>query len=139
MDFGIETAVIVSFIRPSKRNRWLELIAKPGGRQRLRASLAHFGDLDPNVMIPIPRDQQDPGSIQRLLVRHGAPSSCYLISESSELDAKQMDLAQALKSVVGYGFGSLISCKPGLLGYFEGEEPGDRVILKKIDPMRNVE
>ena len=64
----------------------------------------------------IPRDQQHASSVHRLLIRHGAPSPCYLISENSELDAKWMDLEQALRAVVGYSFGTLISCKPGLLG-----------------------
>ena len=31
----------------------------------------------------------------------------------------------------GYGFGTIISCNPGVLAYFEGEEPGDRIILRK--------
>lgn len=132
MDIEIERASIASFIRPSKRDRWLELILKPTGRRKLRSSLAHFRDLDPDVIIQIPRDQQDVVSIQRLLVGLGAPSSCYLISENSEFDATQMDLKRALKLVVGSGFGTLITCEPGLLGYFEGEEPGDRVILKRI-------
>jgi hypothetical protein len=118
MDIGIEKAIIAGFIRLSKRDRWLELIAKPGGRKKLRASLAHFRDLDPDVVMQIPLHQQHASSIQCLLVDEGAPSSCYLISENSELDGKQMDLDLdlALKSVVGYGFGTLISCKPGLLG-----------------------
>jgi hypothetical protein len=131
MDIEVEKAIIAGFIRPSKRDRWLELIAKPDGRKKLRASLAHFRDLDPDVVMRIPSHQQDASSIQRLLIKEGAPGSCYLVSENGELDAKQMNLELALKLVVGYGFGTLLSCNPGLLGYFEGEGPGDRVILKK--------
>jgi hypothetical protein len=132
MDIEVEKAIIAGFIRSSKRGRWLELIAKPDGRKKLRASLAHFRDLDPDVVMQIPPHQQHASSIQSLLVDEGAPGSCYLISENGELDGKQMDLDLALKSVVGYGFGTLISCRPGQLGYFEGEDSGDRVILKKV-------
>ena len=107
MDLGVEKATIASFISSSKRDRWLELIAKPGGREKLRASLAHFRDLDPDVVIHIPPNQQSPTSIQCLFVDEGAPSSCYLISENRDLDARQMNLDLALKSVVGYGFGTI--------------------------------
>jgi hypothetical protein len=41
-----------------------------------------------------------------------------------------MALAEALEAVVGGGFGTLISCIPGRLGYFEGELPRDRKLLE---------
>jgi len=41
-----------------------------------------------------------------------------------------MGLLDALKSVVGYGMGTVISCIPGRLGYFEGEFR-ERYILQK--------
>ena len=51
----------------------------------------------------------------------GAPDTCYLISEDTKFDGKEMELLAALKQIVGYGMGTVISCIPGRLGYFEGE------------------
>jgi len=41
-----------------------------------------------------------------------------------------MDLLAALKEIVGRGWGTVISCLPGQLGYFEGELK-ERYILQK--------
>jgi hypothetical protein len=41
-----------------------------------------------------------------------------------------MELLAALKQIVGYGMGTVISCLPGRLGYFEGELK-ERYILQR--------
>jgi len=67
--------------------------------------------------------------IHELLVAKGAGPKCWVISEDSEMDGREFDLATALKETVGRGMGTLISCIPGKLGYFEDEE--DRFILER--------
>jgi hypothetical protein len=42
-----------------------------------------------------------------------------------------MFLHQALQETIGQGYGTLISCIPGKLAYFEGEEVNHRFILKR--------
>ena len=49
----------------------------------------------------------------------GAPESCHVIG--GENDGEEMELLTALKQVVGYGAGTVLSCVPGTLAYFEGE------------------
>jgi hypothetical protein len=49
----------------------------------------------------------------------GAPETCHVIG--GEHDGKDMDLLTALKQIVGYGTGTVLSCLPGKLAYFEGE------------------
>jgi hypothetical protein len=49
----------------------------------------------------------------------GAPESCHVIG--GEHDGVDMDLLTALKQIVGYGTGTVLSCVPGKLAYFEGE------------------
>jgi len=63
------------------------------------------------------------------LRRLGAPETCHIISEG-KLDGEEMHLGSALKEVVGGGLGTVISCVPGRLGYFEGELR-ERYILQK--------
>lgn len=42
-----------------------------------------------------------------------------------------MDLSDALIQVIGRGQGTFISCIPGELAYFEGEEPRERHICRR--------
>jgi len=58
----------------------------------------------------------------------GAGENCWVISEGP-LDAHEVELLHALKEVVGRGFGTLLSCVPGHLAYFESED--ERYILQR--------
>jgi hypothetical protein len=40
-------------------------------------------------------------------------------------------LRDAINQILGVGHGTLLSCVPGRLGYFEGEDPGERYILER--------
>jgi len=131
MNGETEKALVESFFLPAKRDRYLELIRNPKGRGKLLSSLPHCKDLDPRTTLPIQPNQQNASSIEQILIGLGALATCYLVSEDRELDGKTMDLRDALKLVIGYSPGTLISCKPGALGYFEGEDLGERFILKK--------
>ena len=126
-----EEALVRAFIVPSKRERVVGLLASPKRRKKFTSSLAHFGDLDPRWMIRIPPSEHFPPMLERLLRARGAGDSCYLVSEDGELDGKRLPLGEALERVVGRGMGTLISCVPGELGVFEGEEASDRCILAR--------
>jgi hypothetical protein len=52
----------------------------------------------------------------------GGPEICYAVSEDDELDGKEIDLTHALETVIGPGTGTLLSCIPGKLAYFEDED-----------------
>jgi len=64
-----------------------------------------------------------------MLAAKGAGSRCWVISESSELDTREMDLLEALGETVGHGMGTIISCVAGRLAYFEDEDA--RYILQR--------
>ncbi|MBN4057132.1 hypothetical protein JYU19_02370 [bacterium AH-315-J21] len=70
-------------------------------------------------------------AIEEELKVKGAPSECYVISNDERFDGKLMDLSAALDSATGHGMGTIISCIPGKLAYFEGEESDDRYVLSK--------
>src|SRR6185295_9324049 len=85
-------------------------------------SVAHFSDLDPRFQVPIPASEQSPSRLEQLLRSRGAPSECYLTSEDTALDGRTVGLSEALTLIVGRGMGTLLSCIPGRLGYYEGED-----------------
>ena len=50
-----------------------------------------------------------------------------MISEQSSIDGHELALEEALSAVWGQGVGSVLSCVPGKLAYFENEE-GQRLL-----------
>lgn len=124
-----EVAFVKAFIDPNRTERYLEFIASPKKRVKLIKELAHFKALNPACIVRIPTSQRNASSIIELLKSKGAGSKCWMISENAKLDGREVDLETALKETVGYQMGTLISCVPGRLGYFEDEE--DRYILER--------
>ena len=126
-----EAALINSFVVKSKRQRLTELLATSKRRRQATTTLAHFSDFDARWVIPIPNDQHNPAAVERDLRSRGAGDTCHVISEASELDGKRLPLRSALEQVIGCGMGTVLSCVPGKLAYYEGEGPSDRCILEK--------
>lgn len=120
------------FLIPQKRDRYRELLGKARGRDKIRRELSHFGHFDPRLIRTIPPSEHGPAPIEKALRRLGAPDLCYVISESRSVDGREMQLTFALEAIVGYLDGSLISCLPGRLAFFEGENA--RFILQRDGP-----
>jgi hypothetical protein len=127
-----EEDLLARFFVSTKRERYVEMISNPKKRQKFVRELAHFKSLDPRYLVSIPPTQQRPEAIASALMQKGAPQFCWVTSENQEIDGRQMLLADALKEVVGRQMGTIISCVPGRLAFFEGEEPGARWILERL-------
>jgi hypothetical protein len=120
-----------SFITPEKQIRYLELLKSEKGRKKVRAGLYHCRDIDQRfARLLDPKDQTTEG-VEQILRSKGAPERCYLFSAENDLDGREMDLSEALFEVVGSNSGTLVSCIPGKLGYFEFEDIGERYILER--------
>ena len=126
-----EEELIRSFFTPTKRQRYLDFVSKPKTRQKFLLELAHFKSLDPRYLLTIPPNKQHPKDIALILTQKGAPPLCWVTSEDSRLDGKEMPLLEALGDVVGRQMGTFLSCIPGRLAYFEGEDMGARWILER--------
>ena len=130
-DLEQEAALIRAFIVPTKQERLVELLGRPKRRQDVLRTLYHFRDLDPRFISRIPAAQDTAEGIAALLRSKGAPDLCYAISTDSEIDGKTVPLDEALTRIKGFGDGTLLSCVRGSLGYFEGEERGERYVLER--------
>ena len=126
-----EAALIRAFVVPGKRERVVELLSKAKRRQDVLRGLAHFRDLDPRFQVEISPAAQTASAIEQLLRKRGAPSECYLISEDASLDGRVLLLTEALGAIVARGMGTLLSCIPGRLAYYEGENQRDRWLLER--------
>lgn len=127
-----EELLIENFVTKSKRERAKVLLKSKKGRDKFRHGLAHYTDFDSKFILPIENNLQQDKIIYDLLLKKGASSDCYIISENNLIDNKIMDLEEALSKVVGFSMGTIISCIPGTLCYYEGEESNNRFILEKL-------
>lgn len=125
-----EAALIRAFILPSRRDRFLKLLSSPKSRGKLLSQLPHLYDLEPRFAPRLPPSDQTVDRIYRLLRGKGAPETCYVMGLGG-LDGREVYLREALEEIVHVSFGNFISCIPGTLGYFGGEDPGERYILER--------
>jgi hypothetical protein len=125
----LEVVFIDAFVLKSRRERLRSLIVNSRRRKQFVQELAHFKWLDQRYVRSLAPSAQNPIDIAKLLKQRGAPDVCFVVSEDSRLDRKQLPLLTALEQVVGYGMAAFISCIPGKLGYFEDED--QRYLLEK--------
>ena len=128
-----EASVIRAFVQRDKQERFLGFLASRKNRKKFTESLSHFRWFDPRFTASV-QWKVDPKlslwekhcagieNIVRLLKSKGAGATCWAISEDAEIDGRQLDLREALKHVRGRQIGTILSCVPGRLAYFEGED-----------------
>jgi hypothetical protein len=126
-----ESGVVKAFVTPSKQERVLELLSKPKRRRAVLDTLYHNAPLDSRYMSRIASSDQSAGQIEALLRSKGAPDMCYAIWTDSSLDGSSVLLREALERIVGQGQGTILSCVPGQLAYFEAEDGGERCLLER--------
>ena len=116
-----ESAFAESFISKARRERALELLASSKNRHTFTSKFDHHGRdyFIPECIRSIEPRHQHPSSLADILRAMGAPETCHVIG--GEHDGKDMELLTALKQIVGYRTGTVLSCIPGKLAYFEGE------------------
>lgn len=125
-----EEALIRSFFARERREQFLRRLADPASRGQMRSKLNHFHGLDPRYARRIVPREQTPDRIHQLLTEKGAPQMCHVVGPS-DLDGLDMDLKEALREIVPYSQGALISCISGKLGFFRGEEKNEAYILER--------
>lgn len=125
-----EDSLIKAFILPAKQERFLHLLASTKNRAKFIAELGHFRWFNPAFVTPF-KWQVDPTlslwekhlqgnrRIVDLLKSKGARQTCWMISNQTSKDGREVDLDKAVEEMSD---GSIISCIPGKLAYFNGED-----------------
>jgi hypothetical protein len=124
-----EEQLVNAFFLPERRSRYLAFLVRPKHRRKFLTELAHFRALDERYRYSIPPAKHTVQEIAELLGQSGALPSCLVISDDKEIDGTRMLLNEALGTVLGRTSGTFLSCRPGLLAYFENED--GRWILKR--------
>jgi hypothetical protein len=91
--------------------------------------LADARDFVPERMIAVQRQNYSDERLVALLIRMGSPKLAFVISESEELDRTERSLTDAVSLCIGLGLGSVVSCLPGRLCFFQEETVSGRWIL----------
>jgi hypothetical protein len=116
---------------PTKRR--METLLGMGEKRRhhVRALLPHAVRLDPRYSRHLDGEEALSGAVEAMLRKRGAPSTCYVLAASSELDGREMVLGEALANVSRLGDGAFLSCIPGRLGFYEYEDANSSFLLAR--------
>ena len=117
-----EEELVKAFIARERRERFLLGLGNPRKRRILTNEFCHFKNLDPRFVVEIKPSQQNPTNIYALLKSLGAPERCWALSDEDGLDARTLNLDEALDEIVGRTFATFLCCIDGKLAYFENED-----------------
>lgn len=122
-----EDKMVDTFVLKEKRDRYRILLGSPKKRMTLLDRLNHTPDLEPRLMRLLPSSTSVPVELRRL----GSPTEVYLISATRRLDGKMLPLEDAIRQIEENGSGTVVSCIPGRLGYYYGEQGECRAVLER--------
>jgi hypothetical protein len=116
-----ESAFVESFIVKPRRERVLEFLASSKNRHKFTGMFDHHGRnyIVPGCIRQVEPRYQHASDLEQILRSMGAPATCHFIG--GKHDGEDLQLLAALREVVGYGIGTVLSCVPGRLAYFEAE------------------
>jgi hypothetical protein len=120
-----EEAMVLAFIAPARRARWLDLLGSAKRRRRFLNGLNHCRDFDERYATPLPSNTD----VIAVLRSRGAPSTCFVVSDCADIDAQELPLVEAIEQVQSCDWGTLVSCVPGLLAYYQDEAGTRRRLL----------
>ncbi len=135
-----EQATIKAFVSRDKQERFLTFLSKPKTRKKLTQDLANFRWFDPRFATAIPwkvdpnlglwqRHLQGIDNVYRLLKSKGAGKTCWVMSADADFDGKELELESVPEDVFDNDRGTILSCLPGRLALFSGED--EKLLLAK--------
>jgi hypothetical protein len=122
-----EKAFVEAFIAPARRERFMVALANPRKREVFNRELHHpkTSFLIGKYVEQIVPSQHFARFLAPRLRGRGAPDDCWVFG--NYIDGKEMKLEEALGELIGMRSGTIVSCLPGELAFFENED--ERVIL----------
>lgn len=131
MDGRVHELEFARLLAPDARARWRALLETGSERARAKtvALLYHTLRVDPRYAVRVPdlHATEEQGWTLAELRRRGAPGVAYLMSPDAELDRTFLPLETTLERVES----AVLSCIPGRLAYYSGEDPGERYLLDR--------
>jgi len=124
-----EQGFVQAFVHSDRRERFLAALANPARRSVFNRELYHpkRNFLVSKCIEPIVPSEHYTKFLAPRLIRLGAPGECWVFG--NYIDGRRMNLTDALDTLIGMRSGTIASCLPGRLAFFESEEY--RIILRK--------
>ena len=124
-----EKAFVEAFINPDRQERFMAALANPKKRGVFNRELHHP---KPSFIVSkyvqsIVPSQHFARFLGPKLRGMGAPDTCWVFG--NYIDGREMKLEEALSELIGYRTGTIVSCLPGELAFFENED--ERMILHR--------
>lgn len=129
-----EIAFIQNFVVKEKQDR---MLAIRHNRKKLRLLLAHKIELKKQFVHFLKNDEAKAENLYLMLKKYGASDICYTICENSKYDYQEVNLKEVLSKILNRDFGIIISCIPGKLAYYQGEDVLCKILLIQ-EPSLNV-
>ena len=89
--------------------------------------LNHWRDFDERYARLLPSN----ADVAAELRRRGAPATCYVLSDTAEIDGHTLKLEDAVSAAEAGGWGTILSCIAGKLAFFYDECGERRMVLER--------
>jgi hypothetical protein len=127
MNLPLEIKVIQRFVVKDKQTRYIQFISSNKNRKKFINELPHFRDFKWPLFEEV--NGPDADIIRRLQTFKGNTTSCYAISENTEIDQKVLTISTALMEI-GRDLSTILVFGDADFIYYEGEPPKNRYISK---------
>jgi len=128
MNIQLEIQVIEKFVRKEKQSRYKQFISSPKNRKKFLNELSHFKDFKGEMFEEVKTNEKEI-IFQQLKAIKGKSNSCYIISENSTIDQKELSIEDAT-SFLGSDLSIILVFGEAEMIYYEGEPPNNRFISK---------
>lgn len=124
-----EESTLRAFVVAARRERLIALLGNSKRRKEALDKLNHFGDWDVRFVQPV----ESSADVFEVLRKAGAPPQCHVISDSPDLDGRDMPLEEAVSLCEAFSFASVVCCVPGELAFYFDEVmgPRNRLLLRR--------
>ncbi len=126
-----EVDLVHTFVVAGKRERLAGFLSSPKRRPKFVQGLCHFNDFDAAFQVHLSGDIDSAQGLLADLRRRGAGDECYVMSVDRDLDGVTGLLAEVIERVFACAEGTIVSCVPGRLAYYEGKGRKNRFILDR--------
>lgn len=127
-----EVSFVKAFILKGRQERAIFLLSHPRRRRDFTSELNHLKWLDPRFARLIPPTQaHSSDEWVSLLRKKGAKDTVWVISSDETIDGREMEIQEAMKGIWGGDCGTILSCIPGRLCFFRGEEMKSERLLER--------
>ena len=126
-------AGLAEFLKPERRTRFRQSLERDRSRKKLQRELSHFEHrLDERyaeLQTMHAKGDEHVVEVYERLVADGAPKDCFAFGEDDRLEGL-LPLREAIGELMWTGSG-FISCIPGRLGAYVGEDGSNVFILRR--------